>query len=287
MNIKSPSTALLAAFAVFTSASSLNGAMVLLDNMNYGGGTIGSGVGDWVDGSNRLNYQGGINVNYTGGSYVNDPNNAGTGSLERNSNIDNRFFERDYSDAGLTGEFWVSMVINTTGVGGDNAGEIIGLSLNTTGGLSSSADILGVAFDGTDFRAGWRDHSAVSTSYNAGATLNLSNPLLLVARVNIGAGDDSFDMWVFDSGATFGTTQASLGAAHLSSSAADFGDQLDRIQVGGINGFQSNFDQIRISDLGGDNGLNEVLTLTAIPEPTSAVLGGLGAILLMMRRRRK
>jgi hypothetical protein len=84
---------------------SARAAFVLLDNMDYGASNVGTGVGDWVDGSNRLQYVGGTNVNYTGGSYANDPGNtAGTsGSLERNSNIDDRFFTRDYSDAGLTG----------------------------------------------------------------------------------------------------------------------------------------------------------------------------------------
>lgn len=276
---------LYASLLALTLSSPAHGALLLLDNMDYGAGTIGSSVGDWVDGSNRLNYQGGVNVTFSGDSdYVNDPANTGTGSLERNANIDDRFYTRDFTDAGASGEVWLSSTILFTG-GGDSTGDVAGISLNNTGGLTAAGDVLGVGFDGTNYRSVWFDDSAGSSTYDSSATISNPTTLLLLVKLNIGAGADSFSMWMLDSASSFGTTEASLGAAHLSSAAADFGDTLDHIQVGGIQGMQSNFDQIRISDLGGDNGLQEVLTGTAIPEPSAALLGGLGALLLLRRHR--
>jgi hypothetical protein len=268
---------------------SARAAFVLLDNMDYGASNVGTGVGDWVDGSNRLQYVGGTNVNYTGGSYANDPGNtAGTsGSLERNDNIDDRFFTRDYSDAGLTGEVWMSSLIRFDGGAGDLAGEVAGISLNSTGGLNLAGDLLGVGFDGTNYRPVWYDDSTTTSNY-ASSTISAGSTLLLVTKFNIvGAGDDSFSMWLFGSGDSPGLTEASLGTAHLSSSTADFGSSLDHIQVGGVQGMLSYYDQIRISDLSGDSGLQEVMTGTAIPEPSSLMLILVGLTGLVALRHRK
>jgi hypothetical protein len=178
----------------------------------------------------------------------------------------------------------MSMLINPS-TDGAATGEVVGVSLNTTGGLTLGGDLLGVGYDGNNIlRPVYYDLSTTTSTYATG-TVTSAATVLLISKFNIGAGADSFSMWMFDDGDSFGQTELSLGAAHLFSTTADFGDELDQIQVGGVQGFLSYFDQIRISNQTGDNGLKEVLSATVIPEPSAALLGGLGALLLLRRRR--
>lgn len=124
------------------------------------------------------------------------------------------------------------------------------------------------------------DSFAVDTTY------------LMVAKLTInGSGaDDSVDMWMLKEGDSFTTTEAGLGAADLSLSTADFGDGLSNIWLGRGDRDLDNatttsagfIDDVRISNLSGDMGLQEVL---AIPEPGSLTLVGFAGIALLVLRR--
>ena len=93
-----------------------------------------------------------------------------------------------------------------------------------------------------------------------------------VARITLGAStaDDTLELWV---GATGSPVNVS-GAAMVTGNSLELGD-VDRIRIMGNNA--QTFDNLVIGTTMAD--------VDAIPEPSAALLGGLGMLALLRRRR--
>jgi hypothetical protein len=264
---------------------------ILANNSNI------SGAPGWVGGTNNVRYRNSSQsgqLNFTGTGYV--PTHAG-GYLESgNSNsTDWRGSNASLGEA-ISGEIWITTFFNATGMTmTSGAIAYFGLNTNITSNASNGGfPGFGAYYDGTDDFGGTQTLSLAlfdgSTPVALGPTISSNQWYLIIARINIlAASDDQIDLWLYTANENIPTTVAGLGTADLSSSTLDWGDSINTIQIGGqripggSGGKTTNWDDIRLANLGGDTGLKLVVTL--IPEPASAGLLGLAALALLRRRR--
>ncbi len=279
---------------VLTALSSANGALVLNDSFDYGDADIPDGVGSWSDASNNVRYENSISSVFTGTGYV---HTGEGGSIEVNTSS-NRGMQSSLGGA-LSGEFWVSGMTRNSSTTPVNArsGSVLAFNNNNPYSATSATGMgFGVGLNGDLSGSGDREvgiwDGSVYTSVTTGAAVPTGAWRLFVTRMSVNTGNDSMDIWYFASNAVVPTTVAGLGIADLSASGSDlFGDSVSNIWAGAGNPATDgssviNWDDIRVSDLSGQNGLSEVLTGTAVPEPSTTMMlfCGLGAIVGFRRR---
>ena len=285
--------------ALFFAATLARGELIFHSNFAHGasdilGSAASSGFPNgtgWESGSGNVRYESSVTAPWAGDTdYILVPsgNNAGgsmfSASLSSNGR---RGMQKDLGTS-LTGTFWLSALlrseVNLTTVGTFLAFE--------NGAASFSA------VDGQGF--GLRgDGQLITTSGGAsGVTAQTANFdfnvwYLFVAKIALNAtpgGADSLDLWVFDNASSFGLTEASLGTAALSTSSIQFGDSIGDVWFGTYMGNTQaggSLDNLRISNLGTDSGVYEVLQGAVIPEPGTLALVGLSLAASVLFRRRR
>lgn len=282
---------LIAVPAVLLAITSSHAALVVNDTFDYGGSNLESGYGSWEDTTGQQDYIAGVTASWSGDS---DYALNGAGGSAQNqiygSQTYNRGAQLDFGTA-LSGTFWMSILIQDTISSSANAGAVVGFE----NGSYSNAN-----FDQFGFSKNGNGNLA-TTVPGSGSLSEFSGPVALpagwglyVAKLTVGAGDDSISLWSFDDTDSFGSTEASLGGVTYSSITLDLGSDIQAIWLGGFGGDSGSgsglaqFDNLRVSNLSGDNGLQEVLTGVAIPEPsTYAMLAGLLALSSVIVRRRQ
>ncbi|MGC9453160.1 MAG: hypothetical protein ACP5I4_17140, partial [Oceanipulchritudo sp.] len=230
---------------------------------------------DWSDSTSNVGYNSGT-ASWSGDS---DYTLSGAGGMIRANSFNTwRGVQLDFGSP-LSGQFWFSILMDENSSAGTDSG--IAFALENGGYSISSFDGFGVGISG---------NGNLMTSQSAAAPAEVAGPVavpqsggwtLFVAKITVNGGgaNDSIDLWAFDNTSSFGLTEVSLGSAIFTSSTVQYGDDVQDIWVGGRIGTGSgagDFDNIRISDLSGDQGLQEVMTGVAVPEPsTYAMLMGL------------
>ncbi|MCH8540344.1 MAG: PEP-CTERM sorting domain-containing protein [Opitutales bacterium] len=253
---------------------------------------------NWVQNTNNMRYQesGGDNqVSFTGSGYV--PTHAG-GFLESVTGFTGG--ARGSSSpvgSSLDGEIWVSTFLRPDMTRNYGATAVFGLNDGNVG-FGNDNPGFGAFYDG-DGEDGRPGTDTITLQIFDGMDPVQSGPVLeretwylLLARVRIGGATDEIDLWSFSTDADVPTSVAGLGPADLSNDSLDFSSFVDHIYIGGENfdgddgsgGKTAWWDDIRVANLSGDDGLNAVL----IPEPsTYAALFGLFALGMVFWIRRK
>lgn len=252
------------------------------DGASLNGNSGATGLGAWSAGSDATNV-------------INNPDTYNSGSLNVSGGESHQLNNNDGSVA-VTADMssnladgtslWFSIVL-AGDLGGSNYHG--GFALGTDGvagsfngvNISNSGDALGVyikgSADATSWVAGAREGQG-----SGGDALSLSStPQLLVGRFDWGASSDTITLWTISDLSSLpdeSTLTAGSSSTHTSSNV----DQTlfdtvsyayrDTTTEGQIN------DEIRFGSTYND-------VVVAIPETSSALLGGLGALLLLRRRR--
>lgn len=273
-------------------AASASGQIVFQEYFDYAfsNNTNISNAPAWEGGTNNVRFVTNPGPNFTGTGYV--PTHAG-GSLESgNSNATDVRTSHAPLGQALSGEFWVSTFVNATNMTNTNGSvTVMSFSTNNTSNASYGGPGFGLYNNGTNLSFALFNGSAGAAgvaTVGSAATRNQWN--LLVARITINTdADDAISVWAFDMNANVPTTVAGLGTPVVTSSTLDIGNSINTLGVGGqsfttTGGKTALWDDIRVTNLGGDAGLEAVL----IPEPsTYAVLFGLLALGAVWLRRRK
>lgn len=279
-----------AACAALASAPVASAALVLEEYFAQATASQDAVVG-WSDGTNNVQFNT-ANMDFVNPSYL-APGNTGTGRLVGSGSATPRGIQKTLSVTPLAGELWVSFLVRPTATPGVQS--VLGFGLNSASysNASPNGDMLGLGYDGsTGHAAVWRNHSAATRTYGTDNSFTAgtadSNIYLIVAKLNIdstpGADNDSASVWAIKAGDTFGGTEASLGAADLTTSAADWGTGVTNIWVGRADAVIGwNMDSFRVSTASGNAGLQEVL---GIPEPGGLALLGAAGLLALRRRQR-
>lgn len=194
-------------------------------------------------------------------------------------------FNKFDTSLGTLNSVTVTVVLNKTGgrFEVDNDSENGG-TLNLTHSVVGSLTASGVALLRDDF-----------SSIGATGTLTASNTLS-DQSVSATTGDSTTtfnatglgDYVLFEPGNASDSDTGSIGSAFISSYAGSgtFTTTVNASQtvdVTGLGGLQQAF---TVSSVSGDVTVTYNFTPTAVPEPTSALLGGIGFLLLLRRRRR-
>lgn len=273
-------------------AASAHGQIVFAEYFDYAlssGTNIHSAPG-WSGNTNNVRFRTEPGPNFIGTGYL--PTHAG-GVLESGgSNTTEVRTSHAALGQALSGEFWVATFVNATGMNNPNGSTtLMSFSTNNTSNSSYGGPGFGLYNNGTDLNFALFDGlggvDGVATVGSA-ATANQWN--LLLARITINTdADDAISVWAFDMNANVPTTVAGLGTPVVTSSTLDIGNSINTLGVGGQS-FTTNggklalWDDIRVTSLGGDAGLEAVL----IPEPsTYAALFALLALSAVWLRRRK
>lgn len=277
---------LLALSGLVVSAVSANAAATIYEGFNYtdgealGGQSGGTGLNAWTEtdaGATVVNPPTNLNtgeLQVSGGEITSSPNN------EANVTIDADISANLADNTSL----WFSIVLGGD-LGGSNfhGGFALGNSILTDSfnGINSSGDAVGVYirgnFDATSWNAGSRD----GQSNSGGLALAASGAAnLLVGRFDWGAASDTLTLWnVTDLSNIPDEATLTAGASNSHTTA--------------VNLDQTTFDTISYSlrDNGTPQFMDEIrfgasyADVAPIPEPAAAFLGGIGALLLLRRRR--
>ena len=257
-------------------------------------GDIANGVGSWSDSSNNVKYEGNSSSVFTGSGYV---HTGVGGSIDVNTGS-NRGMQSSLGGA-LSGEFWVSGMTRefTSDSINVRSGSVLAFNNNAYSATSATGAGFGVGLNGDPALGGDREigiwGGSSYTSTTTGAAIAGGDWYLFFARIVVNAsGNDTMDIWSFENDAAVPTTVAGLGTAAITGSGEDFfGDSVSNIWAGAASPATSGsslaqWDDIRVSNLSGQNGLSEVLTGSAVPEPSSTMMliCGLGAVVGFRRR---
>ena len=224
-----------------------------------------------------------ISENFSYGDGSLDPNNGGTGFSQAWQTTDlnvstgvatgpsDASARRDFigNEFGNTGTIWLSFDWGYSSTPTQN-GSYGGLTFYTNG---SENFLIGNTWPGTEANPTGHD----VWSINGASPSNVSNVGMktAVSRIQLGTGATSIvDLWV---GATGSPVDVS-GPALLRSTDRDL-DGVNGIRINGFsaNGATQSIDNIVIATTMGE--------VDAIPEPSAALLGGLGMLALLRRRR--
>ena len=257
----------------------------LNNNTNIGGNTGGT----WLGGTNNVRFVTPSGPTFTGTGYV--PTHAG-GSLESgNSNSSDVRTAHAPLGQAVSGEFWVSVFVNPTGMTNVNGSTtLMSFSTDNTSNASYGGPGFGIYNDGTNLSyALFNGSGGVGGVSTVGSAATAGQWQLLIAQITINTdADDSISVWSFAEDAEVPTTVAGLGAAVVSSTTMSWGNSINTLGIGGQSfetggGKTARWDDIRVSTLSGDAGFEVVM---AIPEPgTLALLGMAVGSLLFFRRR--
>jgi len=274
MNSTKTTSALVVSAALAIASTGSQAALIAYEGFNYAQGTAlnattGGGTGwttDWSSNSWRTNNSvfgspqpGGIE-NSTGLTYANLPT---VGNAARNENSGNQNF-RSFAPQAATGTYWISFLMqkDTTNAQSSSFGISLfdgGTERNFMGNAGSS--VFGVAGQG---------------SFNSTTTVT-TTPSLFLARYNMGSGVAHFWLNSDLSAGTPANSAAFNGTGGTAFTAFTF----NRVRLGMFDNVGSPFT--------GSGYLDEIRIGTAfvdvVPEPSAALLGALGGLILLRRRR--
>lgn len=280
-------------FLFFVSAAftTTHASVIFQENFDYAfsNNTNISNAPGWAGGTNNVRFVTDPGPDFTGTGYV--PFHGGGGLESGNSNSSDVRTSHAALGQALTGEFWVSTFVNATGMTNSNGSvTVMSFSTNNSSNSSYGGPGFGLYNDGTNLNfalfSGSGGPSGVATVGSA-ATRNQWH--LLIARITINAdADDAISVWSFDMNSNVPTTVAGLGAPVVTSSALNIGNSINTLGIGGqsfttTGGKTARWDDIRVTDLSGDAGLQAVV----IPEPGTLALLGIGLAGLIAYRRRR
>lgn len=283
---RTPKT-LIAGTLLLAGSLSLTATLLVNDPFAYGAADLASGYGSWQDSTNNVGYNGDAGNSSWAGDIDYEHDTSG-GYLAVGVSNTYRGAQLDFGTA-VSGEFWISVLAQERSSSGES-----GIMVSLENGAYSIG-----TFDGFGFGINGAGNLWTVANSASGAPTEVAGPVtlssgwnLFVAKITVnGSGaDDSISLWAFDTASSFGTTEASLGSALFTSSTIQYGDSVQDVWLGGWDGGPSgagDFDTFRLSDLAGDAGLQEVLS---VPEPsTYALLLGLGVLggCLIRRRNRQ
>jgi hypothetical protein len=246
MKKKTNPLAALTCASLLVSAALSQGAIIIAEDFSYGNGGLAGNNGG--TGFSQAWQTTGLNVS-TGVA-------TGNESARRDFN-DNEF--------GSAGTIWLSFDFGFSGAPAEN-GSYGGLTFYTNG---SENFLIGNTWPTVGHNYWGMNGASVSSESIVGMKT-------AVARIQLGTGASSIvDLWV---GATGSPVDVS-GPALLTSTGRDL-DGVNGIRINGqdfVNGTSQSFDNLIIATTMGE--------VDAIPEPSATLLGGLGMLALLRRRR--
>jgi hypothetical protein len=239
------------------------------------GATIPAGT------TGRIKLDRDINLTYSLGGYNIVQSGTGRGYGDFN---DFRGANR-WIDTNLTGTVWFSILLQNN-------------TLADHAGLQFNAHADGTDFTGPDYNRGLFDVQLSGTNVvvnyggidsTVGAlSLALNTTHLLLGRITLqeNGANDRFELWADPA------NLLNLGTPLYNNNTANLGTE---IYLAGVFGYgstgtvsspQGSFDALRMSD-GGGNASAAFSQVTGIPEPSTALLLGFGAVLGLAGRRRR
>lgn len=285
-----PKTALSSiAFFALVTAPSLRAALVVYEPFNYSAGVLGSATSvsdigwsatEWTTAKSSSTAGAEFNVSGSGLSFTGLPTSGG--AAVRLQSVGRASANRQLAGASVTtltgaSSAWFSILVNTDG-GGEDFDFTFGSGTHTTDSsetFSAAGDAFGISVENQSLNAIVHDNSA--TASNIGSTLTISSGTYLIAGQiswNTGtAGADVFSLYNITDPTAALPTAFATGEADLTDSSFTTISFWDRLAT------SQQFDEIRLgTSFAGVMG-------QAIPEPHVALLGGLGVLLLLRRRR--
>ncbi|MCD8482400.1 MAG: hypothetical protein LR015_06845 [Verrucomicrobia bacterium] len=191
----------------------------LNNNTSIGGNTGGV----WVGGTNNIQFQTAAGPTFTGTGYL--PTHAGGRLQSGNSNaVDVRTSHAALGQA-VSGEFWVSVFVNATGMTNPNGSVTqMSFSTNNISNASYGGPGFGLYNDGANLNFALFNGSAgpggVAT---VGSTATANQWHLLLARVTINeSADDAVSVWAFGLDAAVPNSVSNLGTPVVASATLNF-----------------------------------------------------------------
>jgi hypothetical protein len=263
-------------FACAALVSSAQGAIYLTETFNYTVGNNLVGSGSWVQDAagTALTIASGSLNEPTG--YADSTNNR----VQIPSSTGHQSAQIQFDTVG-SNDLYVSYLFRLDGVGtmADNSWSSFSRVENTAGTTNGLGLFLQKnSTDGTKFDIGIHKRANGGSAVEALAGLSTGTVYLAVMRYNLnGDGTDSMDLWINPSSSSYGGTAPTVtfsSTAGTDTTAAWTTFVIDPANAG-TSGF---FDELRV-------GTTWAEVVPAIPEPRAALLGGLGLLALLRRRR--
>jgi hypothetical protein len=245
-------TVTLTCVSLLASAAMSNAAVIIADNFSYADGGLGGQNGGTGFGSNVW-FQ--TTTNVSGGVA------GGTGDSSARRNF--------AASLGTTGTIWVSFDWGNSAKPTEN-GSYGGLTFYETQADSDANQrfLIGNTWPGSGHDV-WRLTNATPT-----VELNYTGMKTAVAKLDLGAGTVS--LWLGATGSPVDVSGTAVATASGLNLANLQGIRINGADFGGTGVAQS-FDNLIIG--------TTMFDVDAIPEPSSALLGGLGLLALLRRRR--
>ena len=281
--LAAPTHAALIAYENFDTTAGTNNISGSSGTGNSGFSTNWTTIGD-ANGGNI------INPGYTYSGLDAAGNRAQVFNASANSDSSATYFYRTLSSpftvgANSTGTVWASFLIQATAASGSGLGATIGFFSTTVPTASTNSGVtIGAVGQNTNYRVANRalDTSGtgvVSTTGTNAGTLSLA---VFKFTINTNAGaNETFSLWLSPDLSEFDGAEGSLGTAVLSN------QSLSNMGINSISSiaFGSNYVSTGTPTLGLDEIRLGTTVAAVIPEPRAALLGGLGLLMLLRRRR--
>lgn len=179
----------------------------------------------------------------------------------------------------MAGDIWFTVLVNVP-AGGNYAGLTFNNFGNSYDPITTDARIL---MGDTQLEVGFNGAAAATATgtFTAGVTH------LLLGYMNVGAGNDTLNVWVDPDLTLPLKSAADLPTANFTSTTVDFASSLTDIGAAGSIGTAEEVysDAYRLSDTA--TAFEDVTGVAFIPEPSTAILATLGLVGLCLRRRKK